>query len=88
MVLLEFNRISIYGIPYTDTYIYIYIYMPRPSSAHPGNIDILVSFMPAYPAVTFSCCKQGGHHTFEQVPGVLGPVEPPVLNKESRMLLY
>ena len=88
MVLLEFNRISIYGIPYTDTYIYIYIYMPRPASADPGNIDILVSFMPAYPAVTFSCCKQGGHHTFEQVPGVLGPVEPPVLYEESRMLLY
>ena len=51
--------------------------MPRPASADPGNIDILVSFMPAYPAATF-----------EQVPGVLGPVEPPVLYEESRMLLY
>ena len=34
--------------------------MPRPASVHPGNIDILVSFMPAYPAVAFSCCNQGG----------------------------
>ena len=29
MVLLEFNRVSIYGIPYTDTYIYIYICLDR-----------------------------------------------------------
>ena len=52
--------------------------MPRPCAAHPGNIDILVSFMPAYPA-----CKQGGRplgkqtHINTQFPKLSNPsLEP------------
>jgi hypothetical protein len=57
-----------------------YIYMPRPCSAHPGNIDILVSFVPVYPAVVFSCCKQGGQPHGKQM-HINAQLSPPCVHQ-------